>query len=263
MELIKILKYIDKKFPQKLMATWDHAGLQILSPKHRPEPTKEVSKVLIALDLTDEIVMQALEKKVDLIITRHPFLFGELKSELENPFKKRAIAALIENGIDIFSIHTNYDASPHNALLNIIETHFNPKQIKSFGSDKEGYQVKLKTPKTKKLFLETMTNIFESKNFLMNQEFHNLQSQIKEFVIVTGSGGDTLMTNKLENNVFITGDLKWHEWLYTVDNKIPTLVLGHDMESYFVHHLSGLLKNSFPTLELVEVKTKLPYMIHQ
>ncbi|ATZ16380.1 dinuclear metal center YbgI/SA1388 family protein [Entomoplasma freundtii] len=262
MELVKILKYLDKKFPQKLMAKWDHSGLQNFQIKTHPNLDQPIEKVLVCLDLTKEIAKIAVKNNINLIITRHPFIFTDLKNENLNPSKKKIIKDLIDHNILVFSIHTNYDASPHNLLITMLEEAFPTRQIKNFGLEKEGYEVKLKQAITPKFFRENIVKIFPTLKPLTNQVLAKRVEPIKEFLVVTGSGGDTLVNKQLTDVVFVTGDLKWHEWLYAQDNQVAILALGHEMENYFVKHLVNLLKNSFPEVTIMESSMNIPYQVY-
>ncbi|KAF5295704.1 hypothetical protein FQA39_LY12877 [Lamprigera yunnana] len=64
------------------------------------------------LDKIDmEVVESCVENKVELVITRHPFIFVDLDIEKKNPSKREIIKILEKHNINVFSIHTNYDAS--------------------------------------------------------------------------------------------------------------------------------------------------------
>jgi putative NIF3 family GTP cyclohydrolase 1 type 2 len=67
---------------------------------------------------------------------------------------------------------------------------------------------------------------------------------------VTGAGGSELIESKLENDVFVTGELKWNEAVYANDHHVSVLILGHYMENYFVNYLGQLLQDNFNDLTI-------------
>ena len=69
-----IIEIIERLAPKSLAEEWDNIGLQI------GDPEVEVEKILISLDLTEEVVEEAIDNKVDMIVTHHPFIFKPLKS---------------------------------------------------------------------------------------------------------------------------------------------------------------------------------------
>ena len=67
------------------------------------ESEKDISKVLIALDINDKVIDEAIDRKADLIITHHPFIFRAIKNVSDiSPLGKRIIR-LIKNDIAVFS----------------------------------------------------------------------------------------------------------------------------------------------------------------
>ena len=68
-----ICEVMEKLAPQKLAEEWDNVGLMLGSTDW------PAAKVMLALDLTEEVASQAYSQKVDMIITHHPFFFSPLK----------------------------------------------------------------------------------------------------------------------------------------------------------------------------------------
>lgn len=89
----------------KLMDDWDNSGLQI------GRCDKAVAKVLLALDLTEEVSEKAVSENFDMIVTHHPFFFSTQKSIVLEGYRGRIISEIIKNDITVFSAHTNLDLS--------------------------------------------------------------------------------------------------------------------------------------------------------
>ncbi len=98
MKLNDILDHLEVLAPEKLQSSWDNSGLLA------GLGDDDVKKVLISLDLTAKIVDYAINLKVDLIITHHPYFMSPMK-KINDPL----LIKLIRNGIDIYSMHTNLD----------------------------------------------------------------------------------------------------------------------------------------------------------
>lgn len=259
MELIKILKYLDKKFPEKTMAAWDKGGLQIYDRNLKIKTDQKIKKVFITLDLSKTAFEQALNNQADLIITRHPFIFNDLVAEKNNPQKAAMIKELIARNILIYSIHSNYDVSPVNNLPSLINQQLEIKKTIRFGPHKEGIIFILKQKTNFKDFYNAWRNLFPNQYFYRSRNWSH--QPIKEFYFVSGAGGDTMMDSNLKNAIFITGELKWHHWIYALDNQIQTLVLGHEMEDHFVMHINSLLKNAYPDLQITIYNHQSPFTI--
>ena len=93
-----------EKIPTALSESWDNDGVMCC-----PDPEKSVKKVLLALDVTDDVVSHALEVGADLIISHHPLVFVKLSSlTTDDPVGGRLIR-LVQAGVSVFSFHTRFD----------------------------------------------------------------------------------------------------------------------------------------------------------
>lgn len=73
--------------------------------------------LLCALDATDEIIEEAIERKCNMVVTHHPILFRPIKKLTGNGYTERAIIKAIKNDIAIYAIHTNLDNVSHGVNL--------------------------------------------------------------------------------------------------------------------------------------------------
>ena len=94
----------DKRIPESLREPWDNDGLMC-----SPDGTMQVSRVLVALDVTEEIVDYAIEYGFDLIVSHHPLIFSPLKSVNDDNHIARKVIKLISSGVSVFSFHTRAD----------------------------------------------------------------------------------------------------------------------------------------------------------
>lgn len=101
MKVNEILNLIDKFAPFFLQEDYDNSGIQF------GDPDAEVSKIHISLDLTKEVVAEALSQNANLIITHHPPIFFPIKKITAND--NPALFEAIANKINIISAHTNFD----------------------------------------------------------------------------------------------------------------------------------------------------------
>lgn len=99
-----IMAVMEDIAPAHLAESWDKPGLAV------GNPDCTVKKVLVALDVTKEVIEEAIKKKADMIVTHHPFLlFRKLESiTADTPLGKK-IYDLISHNIAAFSAHTNLD----------------------------------------------------------------------------------------------------------------------------------------------------------
>ncbi len=93
-----------KLLPDSEKEDWDNDGLMCA-----PDGEKKVSRALVTLDVTEDIVDYAIEQNFDLIVSHHPLIFRPVKSINEDDHTARKIIKLIANGISVFSFHTRAD----------------------------------------------------------------------------------------------------------------------------------------------------------
>jgi len=109
----QIADYLEELAPPEIALPGDPVGLQV------GDPRREVRKVLVALDLDEAVLKQALDVEADMVVTHHPLLYTSLSCIDESRPSGSLIAAIIRNKITVYSAHTNLDIAPQgvNRLL--------------------------------------------------------------------------------------------------------------------------------------------------
>jgi dinuclear metal center YbgI/SA1388 family protein len=103
MKLKDLTSYLDSAVPLSFQESYDNSGLQVGSPE------KEISSAMISLDVTEEIIDEAIADKCDLVVSHHPLIFYGIKSLTGKSFTERIIFKAVKNDIAIYSAHTNLD----------------------------------------------------------------------------------------------------------------------------------------------------------
>jgi dinuclear metal center YbgI/SA1388 family protein len=101
MKVKKLLNNLDKIAPFFLQESFDNSGIQFA------DLGAPVIKILLSLDVTQDVLDEAIENKANLIIAHHPLLFSPLKqiTKQKNPL----LFKIITNKINLLAMHTNYD----------------------------------------------------------------------------------------------------------------------------------------------------------
>lgn len=105
MNLNEIIKQINKEADEKYACEWDNSGLQSGSL------TANIKKILLCVDVTSDVIDEAVEKKCDLIISHHPLLFKPCKC-IGDDATGQILKKAIRNDVNIYAAHTNFDISP-------------------------------------------------------------------------------------------------------------------------------------------------------
>ncbi len=103
MLLKDFVQAIESAAPFSLQETYDNSGIQLGSPN------QEVTRGLVALDVTPDIVHEAKEKQCDLIVSHHPLIFKGIRSITGASQTEKVIIECIRQGIAVVSVHTNID----------------------------------------------------------------------------------------------------------------------------------------------------------
>ena len=104
MKLKEITSYLENLAPLSLQESYDNAGLIV------GNNNDEISSVLIALDVTEEVIDEAIAKKAELIVSHHPIVFAGLKTFTGANYVERCVIKAIKNNISIYAAHTNLDS---------------------------------------------------------------------------------------------------------------------------------------------------------
>lgn len=99
----EIVQHLDREIPKSLQEHYDNCGLQVSAE------SDSLKGVLLAVDITEDIVREAVETDCNLIVTHHPLLFKGLKQVSQRTYIERAVRLAIKNDIAIYAAHTNLD----------------------------------------------------------------------------------------------------------------------------------------------------------
>jgi dinuclear metal center YbgI/SA1388 family protein len=100
-----ISRFFNKWAPQSTKLDYDNVGLLVGNSDN------SVTKILTCLDVTDEVVEEAIEQKCDLIVSHHPLIFRGMKRINADSLHGAIIYKLIRNDISVIAAHTNLDAA--------------------------------------------------------------------------------------------------------------------------------------------------------
>jgi len=123
MRLRELCSYLDSAVPLSFQESYDNSGLQIGLPE------REITSAIITLDVTEEVMDEAISVKCDLIISHHPLIFTGIKRITDRTFTERILLKAIKNNIAVYSSHTNLDIF-NNGVSRKMAEKLNLKKIK-------------------------------------------------------------------------------------------------------------------------------------
>ncbi|PWJ57405.1 dinuclear metal center YbgI/SA1388 family protein [Dyadobacter jejuensis] len=99
----EIISALEKLAPPAYQEGYDNSGL-IVGDKNW-----ETTGVLISLDTTEAVVLEAIRRNCNLIVSHHPIVFKGLKKLTGSNYVERTVALALKNDIALYAIHTNLD----------------------------------------------------------------------------------------------------------------------------------------------------------
>ena len=99
-----IIKVMDGIAPPNLAEPWDNVGLLV------GRSSNTVKKLMVALDVSPEVVEQAVEHKVQMLVAHHPVIFDPIKKMTDRSWQHKLLLDCAENKIAVYSAHTSLDS---------------------------------------------------------------------------------------------------------------------------------------------------------
>lgn len=242
-----IVKFLLNKYPLSLASNFDvgKVGLQFGSKN------AEVKKVLITLDTTTDVVKEALEDNVDLIISHHPFMFNPLLNmDYDNPLMTK-IKLVIQNELNVFSMHTNFDVASF-GMNEILCQKLGLKNVKSDQTEIDNNSF-LRYGELDPIKLGDLVKLVSEK-FDENhiRVVGNLDQEIHKVGIIGGSGSFELYrAKKVGCDCFITGEIKHDKALDAIDLEIALIEVSHSVERLYKESVYITLTQEFPEVEFI------------
>ena len=240
MKLWEIIGELHTIFNPKIAENWDNVGLLV------GDNTKEVNKVLFCLDVTEKVVKQAVDNNVDLIISHHPVIFSGLKKITNETVHGRKLLKLIENKIAVYSIHTNSDFAI-NGLNDFImdklnldgeKIIFNEHEFEDYNPIKNKVErvhsglARIKILNEEIRLEDLLERIKDSLGISYVRYVGNKDAYVRKIGLVTGGGSSFMYEVADKIDVFLTGDLKYHEALDALEEGRILVDIGHFESEY-------------------------------
>ena len=273
MKIKEIIDALEIFAPLPLQDSFDNAGLQI------GLTDVEATGALLCLDVTEDVVEEAINQGINLIISHHPLMFKGYKSITGKDYTERCIIKAIKNEIAVYSMHTNLDNAPNGVNYKIAEKIglknvrvLEPKEYMQQdkpedNGDNTGLPVtewltagagavgEFEEPMTETEFLKHVKKTFEAGCV----KHTKLTGRLISKVAICGGTGAFLMEKAVKEHAdaFLTGEIKYHDYFYYEDRILATEIGHYESEQYTKEILRDILHKKFPALriELTRINT--------
>lgn len=249
-----ITSFLEVWAPPQLQFSYDNVGLLTGSF------SQPVSNVLTTLDVTDEVIDEAIARETDLIIAHHPLIFPKVTRITDETDIGRMLQRLIKNDISLYVSHTNLDAAEGGVSMMLGETLGLTDLEVLENSDHQEFDgdtgmgavgvLPVSQPMKQDAFMKWVAQRLEIEGFRYAGE----HSSIKKVAVCGGAG--VSLTNAALNagaDAFITADIKYHD--YFVDHDQPFLLIdaGHfETEQMMRAYVRRSVQREFSDLHVAE-----------
>lgn len=242
-----ICTLIEDFAPLSCQESYDNAGLII------GKPDMLLKGVLVSLDVTEDVIDEAIGLGYNMIVSHHPLIFKGIKTITGNGRVDECIMKAVKNDIAIYAGHTNVDSVIEGVngkiadKLGLINTNILvPGASASLPDFKYGLGIigDLKIPLTEEEFLLNIKKIFKC-DMLCHSAYTG--KKVKRIALCGGAGSEFLECARRGGaTVFLTGEAHFHEF-FTEGLGIMLVVAGHyETEQFTKEIFFNLISKKFP-----------------
>lgn len=219
--LFELEKIAPLSLSQKMIekGSYDNSGIII-------ESHQNVNKVMFSLDLSEQVVLNALEKGCDTLVTHHPAIYMPIKSLSENGLTRPLVLA-IKSNLNVISMHLNLDIADngidHNLALGLGA---NETRIIELITQKQGYGRVFSVQKT--TLIDFIKRV--EQNFNSNKIISYGNNQVEKVASFCGSGGDSALTAVLSNvdlDTVVSSDIPHHVLKELLEKNKNVVIIPH------------------------------------
>ena len=242
MKVRDITSVIEQFAPLGLQESYDNSGLIV------GRYDDEVNRVLLAVDVNEEVLQEAIDEGCDMIITHHPIIFHPLKRLNSANYVERCVEEAIRRGIVLYAAHTNLDSTPDGMSWRVAQMLGLERieVLQTTNDDGAGFGVVGELPQCEDaaVFMRRVMQIFNVKA-LRHSDI--VKSQIRKVAICTGAGGSLIdYALKAGADIYLTADLKYNDFMRH-ENSIILTDMGHFESEYCaIQILFDILSKKFP-----------------
>lgn len=251
----EIIEIIENAAPKSLAEEWDNVGLMSGSPEC------ETEKVLCALEADLGVVEEAVRKGCKMILTHHPLIFRPVSFVTDETETGKILLKLAENGISLYSAHTNFDCA-NGGINDFLCEKIGLKNVEVLKDVSEGNLIRRgeTEPVTLKEFAVKLAKLFGKKYIRVVGDPDKV---IKYVGICSGGGGEFIgnMTDKCD--LFITGDVKYHSARDAAYAGLSVCILEHfESECCVKEIFAKLLRGNGIAAEISESNADVVYDVY-
>ena len=237
MTIQNIISLLNTAAPFDTQASFDNSGFLI------GDREKEVTGILFALDVTMDVISEAVEKGANLIVAHHPLMFDAIRQITADTFEGRLIMKLIQSDIGLIACHTCLDQAPggiNDALAECCAL----LDVEGEGFVRVGT---LPAPMTAEELRDYLSLALDTTVRLMGDP----EKKVCRIGLCSGAGSSEWeQAFALGADAFLSGEIRHHHALAMADAGIPCFECGHfATEQPGIFALADALQNALDQVQ--------------
>ena len=219
----EIAALIEEFAPVSIQMSFDNSGFLVGSRESK------VNRVMLALEVSDDVIKDAIKQECQMIITHHPLIFHAEKSVTADTYQGKLLLQLISSGIALYSSHTPLDAAP-GGCNDVLCDMFGLKDVRGI--------VPLGRSGEREYFCARVGNVDATVREIALTACKKLGAdltavvdcgkRIHRLAVCSGSGGGILNECIAAGaDALLTGELSYHEALVLREAGISAIICGH------------------------------------
>lgn len=239
-----VVKAMSDFAPMELAEEWDNVGLLVGSPD------RNISRIIVMLDLDENGIKEAIDIGADMIVTHHPLIMQKLSS-VTDPL----ILKLAENRINVCSMHTNLDCA-ENGVNQVLAETIGLYDIEK--NDLDGFITRAGYIDECSLG-EFILSVKQSLDIDNLRYVGDTNARVRKVCVLGGSGGDFIPAVKASGaDVFLTSDIKYHQAQLADRLGLCVIDAGHfETENPVIYKVARYLREVFDDVDVItSLRTK-------
>lgn len=243
--LTNISDAIEEVAPLNLQEEWDNCGWQV-------GPLAEMAHgALLCIDVTPDVIDEAIAKRCNLIISHHPLIFSGLKKLSPADTTASLVIKAIQNRVSIYSSHTAMDRTADGVSgmmcrklgLKSCTILDNPEGNEGFGMIGD-----TDLPYPEDEYLEMLKKVFGCQSI----RHSDLRGKSIKRVAVCGGSGAFLIDEAMRQgaDIFVTADVKYHQYFSSLGKMIIADIGHFESEQFTKEIFFNIISKKFPKFAL-------------
>ena len=221
-----VMNALERIAPRHLAEDWDNTGLLVGSY------AQKVERILVALDVDDTVVAEAIERSADMIVAHHPAIFRGMKQLRTDLPLGRRLAALLTHGIAVAAAHTNLDITC-GGVNDVLAARLGLEKLSTFittaqadgSAESLGRIGTLPAPVAIDDFAHSVRERLGVSHVRLVRA---ADRPVRRVAVVGGAGAEFIDTAVRRGaDVYLTGDVKYHEAQRAAEQGMHLIDAGH------------------------------------